>query len=147
MTARTRIAMLVVLALVAAACSKTSSSGAATAPSSAEAANPASASDGAVVYINNCSSCHQRDGRGVPGAFPPLADNPLVTGNPIAVIAIVKHGLSGRIVVRGQAYSGIMPPWARLISDSDIAAVVTYIRGAFGNTAGAVTLNDARSVK
>jgi mono/diheme cytochrome c family protein len=137
------------LALCVVACAKTTStsSGASAAASAAIAHNPASASDGAVVYITNCSSCHQADGEGVPGAFPPLAGNPTVTGNPVAVIAIVKHGIGGKIAVNGTAYSGIMPPWAGLISDEDIAAVVTYIRSSWHNRASPVSLADVRAVK
>jgi mono/diheme cytochrome c family protein len=135
-------------ALCAASCIKTTSTAVSVAASAAAVAkNPASASDGAVVYITNCSSCHQADGLGVPGAFPPLAGNPVVTGNPIAVIAIVKHGIGGRTVVNGEAYSGIMPPWAGLISDDEIAAVVTYIRSSWHNRAGPVSLAEVRAVK
>lgn len=139
-------ALLLVLLAGAAACAKTTSSGA-SASSMAIAQNPASASDGAVVYITNCSSCHQTNGEGVPGAFPPLAGNPAVTGNPVAVIAIVKHGIGGKIVVNASAYSGIMPPWAGLISDEDIAAVVTYIRSSWHNRASPVSLADVRAVR
>lgn len=131
-------------------CSQTTSgsgSRAASASAAAVANNPASASDGAVVYITNCSSCHQANGQGVPGAFPPLAGNPVVTGNPVAVIAIVKHGIDGKVVVNGEAYSGIMPPWSGLISDDDIAAVVTYIRSSWHNRASAVSLAEVRAVK
>lgn len=83
----------------------------------------------------------------MPGAFPPLAGNPIVTGNPVAVIAIVKHGMGGKVVVNGTAYSGIMPPWGGLISDDDIAAVVTYIRSSWHNRAPPVSLADVRAVK
>jgi mono/diheme cytochrome c family protein len=140
-------ALLLALLVGAAACARTASSGASASASAAIANNPASASDGAVVYITNCSSCHQADGEGVPGAFPPLAGNPTVTGNPVAVIAIVKHGISGRIVVNGTVYSGIMPPWSGLISDDDIAAVVTYIRSSWHNRGRPVSLANVRAVR
>lgn len=108
--------------------------------------NPASANDGARVYIKNCSSCHQVDGAGVPGAFPPLADNPQVTGSPADVISIVKLGTRGRMRVGGMDYNGTMPAWGQLISDDDIAAVVTYIRTAWRNRATAVTLADVQAI-
>ena len=101
---------------------------------------------GATVYLTNCSSCHQSNGQGVAGAFPPLAGNATVTGNPVATIAIVKNGLEGRLVVNGQAYSGIMPAWKKQISDEQIAAVVTYIRSAWNNHASAVSLADVQGV-
>lgn len=104
--------------------------------------NPASANDGGRIYIKNCSSCHQTDGRGVPGAFPPLAGNPLVTGNPLRTITIVKFGVSGRTRVEGGDYNGTMPAWGQLISDDEIASVVSYIRAAWHNDAKPVTLGD-----
>ena len=104
----------------------------------AQARNAASANDGARLYITNCSSCHQLDGRGVPGAFPPLAGNPVVTGDPRRLLEIVTHGQRGPTVVEGQRYGGEMPAWHGLLSGDEIAAVVTYIRGAWRNNAGAV---------
>jgi mono/diheme cytochrome c family protein len=104
--------------------------------------NPASANDGGRIYIKNCSSCHQADGRGVPGAFPPLAGNPLVTGNPLRTITIVKFGVSGKTRVEGGDYNGTMPAWGQLITDDDIASVVSYIRAAWNNDAKPVTLGD-----
>jgi mono/diheme cytochrome c family protein len=129
------------------ACAKGGGASAQASASAAAANNPASSSDGATVYVTNCASCHQADGRGAPGAFPPLAGNATVTGNPIAVIAIVKHGLEGRIEVGGQAYSGIMPAWAGVLSDDQIASVVTYVRSSWKNAAAGVTLDQVRSVK
>ncbi|MBV8434672.1 MAG: c-type cytochrome [Candidatus Eremiobacteraeota bacterium] len=108
--------------------------------------NPASANDGARVYIKNCSSCHQLDGAGVAGAFPPLADNPQVVGNPHDVISVVKLGTRGKLVVAGINYNGTMPAWGQMISDTDIAAVVTYIRTAWRNRATPVTLADVEAV-
>ncbi len=141
-----RIACALALALLA-GCAKSGHGAAASASASAEAANPASASDGAVVYMANCSSCHQSDGEGVSGAFPPLAGNPVVTGNPTAVIAIVKDGLDGRVVVNGHAYSGIMPHWGGVLSDEQIAAAITYVRSSWHNRASGVSVAQVRAVK
>jgi mono/diheme cytochrome c family protein len=142
---RRGVAML--LALTGAACAKSSHAPTAAALSQAAAQNPASASDGAVIYIQNCSSCHQTNGQGIPGAFPPLAENPLVTGNPVAVIAIVKNGLDGRVVVNGQTYSGIMPRWNGLLSDEQIAAVISYIRSSWKNRAPGVSAAQVSALK
>ncbi|MBV8724331.1 MAG: cytochrome c [Candidatus Eremiobacteraeota bacterium] len=139
---------IVAVAFVLAACAKGgNTSAAASASASAEANNPASASDGAVVYRNNCSSCHQLDGKGLRGAFPPLAGNPTVTGNPTAVIVVVKNGLEGRVVVNGVTYSGIMPHWGGVLSDEQIASVITYIRSSWHNGAQGVSLAQVRAVK
>ena len=107
----------------------------------------ASAAAGQKVYTTNCSSCHQANGKGQPGVFPPLDANPVVTGPADKVIAIVKNGLSGKITVNGTTYNGQMPAWKGTLSDNDIAAVVTYIRGAWTNKAGAVTAAQVTAAK
>jgi nitrite reductase (NO-forming) / hydroxylamine reductase len=143
---RLAISVALSLALGLTACTKGARATSA-AVSAAAAKNPASPFDGEVLYVNNCSSCHQVDGRGVPGAFPPLAQNPAVTGNPVAVIAIVKNGLEGKIVVNGETYSGIMPRWNGLLSDEQVASVVSYIRSSWENHASGVSLSDVQAVK
>jgi mono/diheme cytochrome c family protein len=99
----------------------------------------ASAAAGMKVFTTNCSSCHQANGKGQPGVFPPLAGNAVVTGPADKVITIVKNGLSGKITVNGATYNGQMPAWKGTLSDSDIASVITYIRSSWGNKASAVT--------
>ena len=95
---------------------------------------------GAQVFANNCASCHGATGQGVPGSFPPLANNPVVTGDPNKVIGIVLHGLNAPISVNGQSYNGQMPAWKGTLTNKEIADVITYIRGSLGNnTASAVT--------
>jgi mono/diheme cytochrome c family protein len=102
-------------------------------------AGGASAAAGMKVFTTNCSSCHQANGKGQPGVFPPLAGNAVVTGPADKVIAIVKNGLSGKITVNGATYNGQMPAWKGTLSDGDIASVITYIRSSWGNKASAVT--------
>ena len=70
-----------------------------------------------------------------------------MTGTPVAVIAIVKDGLEGRVTVNGQAYSGIMPRWQGVLSDEQIASVVSYIRSSWKNNASGVSVDDVKSVK
>lgn len=125
-------------------------SAAATAGAMSNAASPgamAAAGNGAKVFNTNCSSCHQANGKGQTGVFPPLAGNPVVTGSPTTVIHIVKNGLSGKIMVKGASYNGQMPAWKGTLSDSDIAAVVTYIRSSWGNHASAVTASQVTATK
>ena len=138
------------LVLIIAACSKGSESSANAASQTAVAAtgavDGASASDGGKFFTTNCSSCHQTHGQGLPGTFPPLAGNPVVTGDPKTVIHIVKFGLTGKVAVAGQNYNGQMPAWKGTLSDSEIASVLTYIRSAWGNTAGGVSAADVTAV-
>ncbi len=101
---------------------------------------------GAKIYAANCSSCHGASGAGMPGAFPPLAGNAYVTGNPKAVEHTLLYGLNGAIKVGGATYNGVMPPWKGTLSNADIANVVTYIRSSWGNKASAVTEAQVSSV-
>ena len=88
------------------------------------------------VY-NNCVTCHQADGQGVEGAFPPLARSEWVLGDEQTLARILLHGLHGPITVLGKPYNSEMPAWQQL-KDEQIAAVLTYIRASWGNVAPAV---------
>ncbi|HEY8313430.1 MAG TPA: cytochrome b N-terminal domain-containing protein [Candidatus Baltobacteraceae bacterium] len=93
----------------------------------------ASAQAGQTVFSQNCSSCHGATGMGVAGTFPPLANNPVVTGDPKKVISIVLNGLQGPIKVGSQSFNGQMPAWKANLSTKDIANVVNFIRTGLGN--------------
>lgn len=93
---------------------------------------------GRQVYQSACMACHQSTGQGLAGAFPPLDGSDWVTGNPDAPINIVLHGLSGPIEVKGVTYNGMMPNFGAQLSDEEVAAVVSYVRGAWSNEAAAV---------
>ena len=126
--------------------STTTTTDQATAAKSANAA-PASVGNGAQVYANNCSSCHQAQGTGTPGAFPPLAKNPVVVGDAAKVIHIVKYGLQGAVKVNGQSYNGQMPKWQGTLTDAQIASVVSFVRSSWGNHASAVATAQVSAVK
>jgi cytochrome c oxidase subunit 2 len=93
---------------------------------------------GETVYAQSCSRCHQTNGRGIPGAFPPLAGNANLRKLEL-VVTTVESGHSGRITVKGQRYDETMPPMGQDLSDRQIAAVVTFVRNSWGNAFGAVT--------
>ena len=114
--------------------------------SAAAASGSAHVSSGASVFAADCATCHQINGQGSPGAFPPLAGNPVVTGDASKVIHIVKYGLSGPLKVAGKQYSGMMPAWNGQISDAEIAAAITYIRSSWGNSATPVTPGQVSAV-
>ncbi len=89
---------------------------------------------GARVYKDNCATCHQPDGQGKDGAYPPLAGSPWPVGNPARAIKIVLAGMGGPITVIGKSVpNGNMPSVGKTMKDSDIAAVLTYVRGSWGN--------------
>ncbi|MEC8219156.1 MAG: cytochrome c [Verrucomicrobiota bacterium] len=98
---------------------------------------------GAKVYRNQCAQCHQADGNGVLGVYPPLVASNWVTGHPQVVSRILINGLNGPIVVKGSNYNGNMPAFGSsglALSDKDIAGVITYIRQEWGNSASEVTV-------
>ena len=102
------------------------------------AASPAVAA-GAKVFAANCAGCHGANGLGSPGVAPPLAGNPFVTGDPSQVIKVVSNGLKGETIM-GQTFGAPMPAWKGTLSKSDLAAVISYIRGGLGsNSASAVS--------
>ena len=116
-------------------------------PSSTAAVSP-QAKAGQAIYSQKCSSCHGASGGGTPGAFPPLAGNDFVTGDPKQVIVTVLNGKNGPITVNGAGYNGVMPAWKSSLSDKDVAGVVTYIRAALGpNHASAVKPADVTALR
>jgi mono/diheme cytochrome c family protein len=117
------------------------------APASAEPS--AAAADPMVLgkrVYNNCTACHQRDGGGVAGNYPPLAGSDWVAGSEVTLAALLLRGLEGRISVAGESYDQVMPAWGHL-SDDQIAAVLTYIRSSWGNSAGAVEADLVATVR
>ena len=90
------------------------------------------------VYESHCGACHQPNGQGLAGAFPPLAGSDYLTGKREDVLAVALFGLSGPITVNDQQYDGVMPSMAHL-SDEDLAAAMTYVFGAWGNNLAAVS--------
>lgn len=86
---------------------------------------------GAEVYTGNCVACHGAEGKGVPGAFPPLEADPVANGPAAEHVQIILKGMNGK-AINGVAYAAAMPPWAQL-SNEQIAAVATFERSSFGN--------------
>ena len=90
------------------------------------------AADGAKVYEDTCIACHQPNGEGKPGEFPPFAGNPDLFLAPDFPAIVALNGLEGPIDVAGQHLDNVMPSFD-FLSDDEIAAVVMYIRTSFGN--------------
>jgi mono/diheme cytochrome c family protein len=94
-------------------------------------------------------ACHQANGLGTPGQFPPLAESDWVNeAEPGRMIRIVLNGLQGPITVKGQNYNNVMVSW-NMLSDDDIAAVITFVRQnrEWGNKASAVTPEQVKAVR
>ncbi len=90
------------------------------------------------VYAQ-CQPCHQANGQGVAGQFPPLAKSDYVVGSEKRLVAILLKGLQGPVVVEGKTYNGAMPAWEKTLSDKKIAAVASYIRSEWGNAASEIS--------
>jgi mono/diheme cytochrome c family protein len=86
---------------------------------------------GKLVYDDMCITCHMADGKGVPKAFPPLANSDYLRENQNKSITAVKKGMSGKIVVNGVTYNSVMAPLG--LSDQEVADVVNYINNSWGN--------------
>ena len=83
---------------------------------------------GAASFAKICASCHQGNGKGIPGVYPPLAGSAFANGDPSVPIRIVLQGFKGKIVRDGKEYNGLMAPWKDQMTDQDIADVLTYVR-------------------
>jgi mono/diheme cytochrome c family protein/glucose/arabinose dehydrogenase len=107
---------------------------------------------GKAIYMRDgyCNTCHQGDGKGLEAAgFPPLSGSQWVTGSEDRLIKLVMKGLYGPIEVKGKQYPGQVPmtPYAGMLKDDEMAAVLTYVRNAFGNKAPAVTTEKVKAVR
>ena len=101
---------------------------------------------GAQLYAKYCLTCHQADGNGVRGQFPPLAGNAKITGRSSDVIRIVLFGLEGPVTVNERDYNQLMPAQGYL-TDEQIASILTYIRSNWGNKAPPVTPIDVAKTR
>ncbi|MBN3584403.1 HEAT repeat domain-containing protein [Algoriphagus aestuarii] len=97
-----------------------------------------------------CSTCHQHDGGGLSASqFPPLSGTPWVTGNEERLIKIVLKGLLGPITVLQKDYPGQVPmtPFEGMLDDTEVAAVLTYVRNSFGNKASPISPELVKKVR
>lgn len=101
---------------------------------------------GALTYLRYCGICHQANGEGASGRFPPLKGTDWVTGDKERLIDIVLNGREEAMEVNGETYTNAMPQHS-FLSDKELAAVLTYIRSSFGNEAEAVTEQEVKKVR
>jgi mono/diheme cytochrome c family protein len=107
---------------------------------------------GAEIYNReaHCVTCHQSNGKGLPDSgLPPLVKSSWVTGDPDRLIKLTLKGLMGPIEVNGLKYPGQVPmtPFENLLTDNEIAAVLTFTRNSFGNKASAIQSSDIARVR
>ncbi|RZI56387.1 MAG: cytochrome c [Rubrivivax sp.] len=103
--------------------------------------------DGAALFASLCVACHQASGMGLPGVFPPLAGSEWVAGKDTTAAAILLHGVTGPVKVKGTTYNGAMPAFKDQLNDAQIAAVLSHIRSQWGNAGAAVTAETVAKVR
>ena len=104
-------------------------------------------SAGAVVYASRCASCHGSDGKGLGASMPPVAGNPTVMdSHPESLINLMLNG-SAPLVIKGQPDPYRMPQFRAELSDDQIADVLTFIRGGWGNAAAAVAAKQVSELR
>ena len=100
---------------------------------------------GKQVYMGLCFACHQPDGKGLPGIFPPLAGSDFLKADKERAIRIVLKGLSGPVTINGQTFNNLMPP--QDFADSQLADALTYVMNSWGNAFGSVTTDEVKQIR
>lgn len=103
---------------------------------------------GKKIFAANCQTCHQANGLGIAGQYPPLAGSEFTTGGSRRSAMIVLKGLQGPVTVKGQKFgTAVMQPWDKTLNDQKIADVLTYERSEWGNTGSAVTAEQIAALR
>jgi len=100
---------------------------------------------GKQIYSQTCFACHQGEGQGIAGAFPPLAKSDYLNADVDRAIGILLHGKTGEITVNGDVYNSVMT--AQTLTDEEAANVLTYIYNSWDNNGTEVTPTDVMKVK
>jgi nitrite reductase (NO-forming) len=102
---------------------------------------------GQQLFAGTCSVCHQANGEGMAGVFPPLAKSDyLAKMAKEKLISIPLHGLTGAVTVNGQEYNSVMPPMSQL-TDDEVANILTYVLNSWGNPGGQVSKEEVGKVR
>ncbi|MEZ0539845.1 c-type cytochrome [Fibrella arboris] len=101
--------------------------------------------EGILLYRRNCANCHQADGAGLAGLYPPLANSDYLKANKNAVVCSIRYGQQGPITVNGKVYNRVMPPQLQL-SALEIAEITTYIYSQWGGDQRLVTGKEAEAL-
>ena len=102
---------------------------------------------GKQVCMGLCFACHQPNGQGLPGAFPPLAGSDYMQADRERAIRIILKGMTGPVTVNGKTFNSAMPPQEAVLTDQQVADVLTYISNAWGNQGDAFTSDQVKAVR
>ncbi|MHC1706130.1 MAG: cytochrome c [Bacteroidales bacterium] len=100
---------------------------------------------GKEIYDTKCVACHQKDGKGLVNAFPPLANSDYLFADKVRAVAQTLNGSHMEIIVNGQKYNQLMPQ--QVDTKEDAVAVTNYVLNSFGNKGGFVSLEEVKDVK
>ncbi len=101
---------------------------------------------GRVLYNGTCSVCHQQNGEGLAGVFPPLANSDYLMADTRRAIDVVLNGLTGPVTVNGSDFNSVMPPMSQL-NDDEIANILTFALNNWGNEDGVISSDDVAAVR
>ena len=101
---------------------------------------------GKVLFTGTCSVCHQANGEGLAGVFPPLAKSDYIAKDVKRLVSTVLHGLTGKINVNGKEYNSVMPPMNQL-NDDEVANILSYVLNSWGNPGGRITADEVKKVR
>ncbi len=101
---------------------------------------------GKELFNGTCATCHQPNGEGMAGVFPPLARSDYIASDKSRLASVILHGLQGPVKVNGKEYNSIMPPMSQL-TDDEVAQLATYVLNSWGNPGGHVTKDDAAAAR
>lgn len=103
--------------------------------------------EGEKIYQRNCVACHETRGQGRPGKYPSLLGASWLLGDKETAIRIVLLGVVGPMEADGRTYNNNMPNFGVNLSDLDVARVLTFTRGHWGNQAGPVSEAEVAKVR
>ncbi len=101
---------------------------------------------GKALFAGTCATCHQPDGKGMAGVFPPLAKSDYIAADRKRIASVILHGLQGPVKVNGTDYNSVMPPMSQL-TDDEVANIATYVLNSWGNPGGRITKQEAAEIR
>ncbi len=101
---------------------------------------------GQQLFAGTCSVCHQANGEGLPGVFPPLAKSDFLAADSKRAVRVVLQGLTGKVTVNGQDYTSVMPPMTQL-NDDEVANILTFVLNSWGNPGGRIEAKDVKAIR
>ena len=101
---------------------------------------------GKALFEGTCSVCHQSNGAGLPGVFPPLTKSDYLNADHQRAIKVVLKGLSGKVTVNGSEFNSVMPPMNQL-TDDEVANILTYVLNSWDNKGGQIKSDDVKAIR